>query len=181
MKRRNRVKELLFDKLFVADIKIALVLNCWSFYNRQEYMTVNAYFIDQNWKYHEVLLTFEHVSDSHIEQHLIMILNEIIEKHELSNRIFVITIDNAFNNIIMHQHLVQIISNQCDDIESNVQKLKAVSCLAHVIQLSLKELLNHIRINSINDEFKKSWDEKKNRFIFDDEKTSLSITLIKVS
>jgi hypothetical protein len=63
MLRYRKIQKKLLRDLFDDDIKISLFMNCWSFFNRQKYLIVIAYFIDTQWIYHEVLLAFEHISD----------------------------------------------------------------------------------------------------------------------
>ncbi len=164
------------------DTKILLSLNCWSSFNRQEYLDVNAYFIDDKWIYHEVLLTFEHVTKSHIDTRLAKIIQDIISQHKLQNRILVITNDNVDNNLTMHVKLLRLLRTRMfDDVELNVQNIKRVSCLAHVIQLTLRELLDRIRINSKNESFRTSWNDKQDKADMKKEKKEISYILIKIS
>ncbi len=113
-----------------------------------------------------MLLTFEHVSESHTRVRLACILHDILMQFHIKNRIYAITIDNANNNLTMHTELTRIIrfslfknveTNLLDSSmqESNMQEsnLQRVSCLAHVIQLTLFDLLRKIRIQSNNDDF----------------------------
>ncbi len=91
----------------------------------------------------------------HIETKLTKILQNIIARHKLKDRIYVITNDNAKNNLIMHEKLIRLLRTKLfDNVDTNVQNIKRVSCLAHVIQLALRELLNKIRINSMNENFR---------------------------
>ncbi len=91
---------------------------------------------------------------SHIETRLAKIMQDIIFRHKLQHRILATTNDNVDNNLTMHVELLRLLrSRMFDDVNFNVQDIKRVSCLAHVIQLALKELLDKIRISSKNDDF----------------------------
>jgi hypothetical protein len=57
----------------------------------------------------------------------------------------------------MHEELMLLLRTRLfDNIETNVRDIKRISCLAHVIQLALKELFDKIKINSKNENFKTS-------------------------
>ncbi len=155
IRRRDEILSLLLAKLF-KDNKISLFLNCWSSYNRQKYLAMNVYFIDEAFEIHEMLLAFEHVDESHTKMRLIFIFHDILKLHNIKNCICAIIIDNAKNNLTMHIELIRIMrsfffenveinlldsSTQTFNMQkSNVQKsamqksnVKKMFCLAHVI------------------------------------------------
>ena len=119
--------------------KISLALDCWTSPNKLAFMAITGYFIDKNWKYREVVLGFEHIQGSHTGETLAEILRGIVMKHSIANRILAITTDNASNNITLTRDIQQALSfgNFCT-------KRGHLPCLAHVIQLSLKELFRSI-------------------------------------
>ncbi len=182
MRRCEKIQSELLSALSNDDIKISLTLNCWFSFNRQEYLAVNAYFIDDNWNYHEVLLTFEHISESHTESRLAKIMQDIISRHKLQDRILATTSDNADNNNTMHEKLLRMLRTRTfDNVHFNVRDIERVSCLAHVIQLTLRKLLGKIRINSRNEDFQTSWNDKDNRAEMKREEKEVSYILVKVS
>jgi hypothetical protein len=185
------------------DNKIFLSLNCWSFYNKQNYLTINAYFIDEAFKLHEVLLIFKHVNEHHIEVRLACILIDILKQYHIKNRIYAIITDNAENNLTMHIKLIRFIrfslfeNVETNLLDSNVQELsvqesnmqesnmqksnmKKISCLVHVIQLTFFDLLRKIRIKLSNDDFQIRWDEKNDRRKMNAMKKKVSYTLTKI-
>jgi hypothetical protein len=84
-------------------------------------------------------------------------MQDIIFRHKLQHRILATTNDNVDNNLTMHVELLRLLrSRMFDDVNFNVQDIERVSCLAHVIQLALKELLDKIRISPKNDDFQTS-------------------------
>jgi hypothetical protein len=161
--------------------KVSLSMDCWSSFNRQGYLAVNAYFIDEKWCYHEVLLAFEYVPGSHTGTKLAEVVHDIIARHKLEGRIYAITNDNAGNNLTMHEELMLLLRTRLfDNIETNVRGIERVPCLAHVIQLALKELLGKIRINPKNEDFGTSWDDKQDRATMEKEEKGVPYTLAKV-
>jgi hypothetical protein len=171
--RAQKVQSILLKELF-DDVKIFMSMNYWSSFNRQKFLTINAYFIDQQWCYHEILLIFEHVTNFHIKTKLTKIMQKIIARHKLKDRIYVITNDNARNNLIMHKKLIRLLRIKLfDNVDTNVRDIKRIFCLAHVIQLALRELLDKIKINSTNENFRTNWDDTLDRATMKKKKRSI--------
>ncbi len=81
-------------------------------------------------------------------------MQNIIVRHKLQNRILAITNDNVENNNTMHVELFRMLCiKMFDDVNFNVQNIKRIFYLAHIIQLILRELLEKIRISSTNETF----------------------------
>ena len=111
-----------------------------------------------------MLLRFEHVKDSHIDLKLVEVINAILKKHDIENRVLVIIIDNAKNNKIFFVDFVNFLTNQMKNVFNNLQfsesddskhDMKHVSCLTHVLQLTIKALLSKIKMNFSNEELQK--------------------------
>ena len=115
-------------------------------------MAITGYFIDTNWRYREVLLGFEHLEGNHTGQSLVQTLDSILAKHNISDRVLAITTDNARNNATLTRELQQAL-----DSANFCAKQGHIPCLAHVIQLSLKELFGKIRIVPDNDDVTTVW------------------------
>jgi hypothetical protein len=175
MKRLEEIEKDLFKNLF-DKVKVSLTLNCWSVFNRQSYLFIIVFFIDKNWKYHEILIKFEYMKEKHTDETLTKIVKKILAKHNIQTRILTITIDNAFNNITFFLILIKnlsMITNCVNVISKNDEKeddaqedektrdIVHVFCFAHVLQLTLQIFLNFVRVNSINDELQKNWNDQK--------------------
>ncbi len=77
-------------------------------------------------------------------------MQNVVVRHELKERLYVVTNDNVFNNLIMYtklNHLLRI-NRIFVDVESNVRDVEQVSCLAHVIQLISQKFFKKIKIKS---------------------------------
>ncbi len=95
------------------------------------------------------------MTNFHIETKLTKIIQKIIARYKLKDRIYIITNDNARNNLIMHEKLIRLLRIKLfDNVDTNLRDIKKVSCFAYVIQLTLRELLDKIRINSTNENFR---------------------------
>lgn len=56
-------------------------------------MVITGHFIDQEWNYREVLLGFEHILGSLSET-----VFQILQEHDITDRVLSIITDNASNN-----------------------------------------------------------------------------------
>lgn len=111
-------------------------------------MAVTGYFIDQEWNYREALLGFEPLHGTHSGANLSDVLLGILHQYEIVDRVLTITTDNASNNNTLMGKIQE--STQSLELNNHVPIIR-VPCLAHVIQLSLKELLGHIKADPTND------------------------------
>jgi hypothetical protein len=190
MKRLKEIEAMLFEHLSHL-MKISLTLNCWSVSNRQSYLFVIAFFIDKNWNYHEIIIEFEYMKKKHIEENLFKMIENVLKKHKIIDRILTVIIDNASNNTTFFYCLMKNISNitKCVDIifenddedsENNEIDLLHVSCLTHVLQLTLQTFLDFVRVNSINDELQKNWYEQENINVIKRADKDLSMILTKI-
>ena len=84
-----------------------------------------------------------------------------------------IIIDNASNNGTLTRELQQALSSGNFKAQGG-----HISCFAHIIQLSLKELLGKIRIEATNEEVEKIW--KDDSLIQIDDADGIGKTLAKV-
>ena len=115
--------------------------------NRLAFMAITGYFIDVNWRYREVLLGFEHLQGTYMGESLASVLEGILTRHNISDRILAIMMDNASNNNTLTKYLQHALG-----LGSFYAKHGYLPCLAHVIQLLLKELFGNIQIIPNNEE-----------------------------
>jgi hypothetical protein len=165
------IEEHILDDL-PAGAKISLAIDCWSSPHRLAFMAINGYFIDKDWQYREVLLGFEPLTGTHSGVNLARVLETVLHKYDIAHRILAITTDNASNNRTLTRELQQALA---------AGNFKAqgghISCFAHIIQLSLKELLGRIRIEATN-EVEKTW--KDDSLIQIEDADGIGRTLAKV-
>ncbi len=87
------------------NIKINIALNNWTSSNNIVFMKVTNYFINKDWKYREMLLTFQSLSDVQTSETMIKIVVNILKKYKLKNRLLAIIINNASNNEKMRKKM----------------------------------------------------------------------------
>jgi hypothetical protein len=134
--------------------KLSVALDCWTSPFRQSFMAVTGYFLDQEWNYREILLGFEPLYGSHTGAYLSTILLDLLEKHGITNRVLTITTDNASNNGTLVGSLQEAVESL--ELPSHIPIIR-IPCIAHVIQLSLKELLGQMDANPRNDRDEMEW------------------------
>ena len=68
-------------------------------------MAITTYFIDKHWRYREILLGFEPLEGTHSGANLSIVLMELLQKHDIVDRVLVVTMDNALNNNTLMESL----------------------------------------------------------------------------
>jgi hypothetical protein len=134
--------------------KLSIALDCWTSPFQQAFMAISGYFLDQEWNYRELLLGFEPLEGSHTGRNLSLVLSEILQKNQISDRIVAITTDNASNNATMIASVQETFPGTT---------MIQIPCIAHVIQLSLKQLLGHMKADPQNEVIEVVWSEERAR------------------
>jgi len=134
--------------------KISLALDRWTSPFQQAFMAVTGYLIDQEWSYREALRGFEPLHGTHSGANLSDVLLGILHQYGIVDRVLTITTDNASNNNTLMEKIQEPI--QILRVSNHLPTIR-VPCLAPVIQLSLKELLGHIKADPKNDVVFKEW------------------------
>jgi hypothetical protein len=82
------------------------------------------------------------------------VLFEVLKEHGISNRVLSVTTNNTSNN----KTLITSIKDIIEPLQSQRDiTIIRVPCIAHVIQLSLKDLLGNIKTVPSNDIAKQVW------------------------
>ncbi|KAJ5117352.1 hypothetical protein N7448_010984 [Penicillium atrosanguineum] len=144
------------DRLPVGS-QISIALDCWTSPFSQAFMAITGYFLDQDWEYREVLLGFEPLHGSHTGSNLSTTVIEILQKHSIADRVLSVTTNNATNNNTMMSSIQDEIRTQGIG-NANVFR---VPCLAHVIQLSLNQLLGKMKAAPVNNEAEVDWSDER--------------------
>jgi hypothetical protein len=156
--------------------KLSIVLDCWTSPFRQAFMAVTGYFINEDWNYREILLGFEPLHGTHTGVNLSSVLLNLLQKHGIEDQVLTVTTDNASNN----STLVESIQDSLQSLKlPNQTPIIRIPCMAHVIQLSLKELLGRMETNPRNEREEIEWTEEENRA--QQENQEIIYTLNKVS
>ncbi|KAG0155226.1 hypothetical protein PDIDSM_800 [Penicillium digitatum] len=126
-----------------------------------------------NWDYCEILLGFEPLHGSHTGENLSKTVTQILTEHGISDRVLSVTTDNATNN----NTLMQSVQDHLQSQHSSDLSIFRVPCIAHVIQLSLNELLGKLKAVPSNKEIELEWSEEKTHSFQNKRNTSGSIQI----
>jgi hypothetical protein len=137
--------------------RISIALDCWTSPFRQAFIAITGYFIDQEWEYREVLLGFEPIYGSHTGANLSETVFRILQEHSIADRVLSITTDNATNNNTMMTSVQETLQSLGLTQTSTFR----IPCIAHVIQLSLNELLGKMKAKPVNSEAESEWPDER--------------------
>jgi hypothetical protein len=136
--------------------KLSVALDCWTSPFQQAFMAITGYFLDIDWNYREILLGFEPLYGTHSGINLSSVLFELFQKHQITNRVLAITTDNASNNNTLMSSIQESI--QSLELDHDTTMIR-IPCIAHVIQLSLNQLLGQMKANPKNETIEMEWTE----------------------
>jgi hypothetical protein len=136
--------------------RLSLALDCWTSPFRQAFMAITGYFLDQEWDYREVLLGFEHLHGSHTGGNLSETVLQILQQHGIADRVLSITTDNASNNNTM----MTSVQDTVQSLGLSNTSIFRIPCIAHVIQLSLNQLLGKMKAKPANGEAESEWSDE---------------------
>jgi hypothetical protein len=109
--------------------------------------------------YREILLGFEPIHGTHSGANLSTVVLEKLEQHNITNRVITITTDNASNNTTLMETIQETVQSLQSRNSLEQTEIIQIPCIAHVIQLSLKELLGQIKANPKNETTERVWSE----------------------
>jgi len=107
------------------------------------------FYYTEFWEYRKVLLNFEQIEDKHTDSNLSSITEWILQELDIQDRVMTIIMNNVSNNDVMMTTL--------DETLQTFSATSHLSCLAHVIQLTVKQLLKSLMLSSENENEKKYW------------------------
>jgi hypothetical protein len=141
-----------------SSAKLSLALDCWTSPFKQSFMAITGYFIDKDWEYREVLLGFEHLHGAHSGANLSKVVLDLLQEHQITDRVLSVTTDNASNN----KTLIESVHEAIEGLQSSSDvAIIRVPCIAHVIQLSLKSLLGKMKAIPKNDTVEQTWSDDR--------------------
>ncbi|KAJ5666156.1 HAT dimerization [Penicillium maclennaniae] len=145
----ERKFELVQEKLLhdlPLDGRASLTLDAWTSPNHLAFLGIIGSFVTSKWKRKEVLLAFTPLSGTHHGASLADHVFRVLETFQIESRLLAITADNASNNKTLCSSLSSSLQAQKGIFWSAEQK--NLPCLAHVIQLVAKEVVNSLRIEA---------------------------------
>ncbi|EXX59676.1 hypothetical protein RirG_186940 [Rhizophagus irregularis DAOM 197198w] len=130
--------------------KLSFTLDCWTSTNNIAFLGITCHFVDVDWCLKETLVDFIHLSGSHSGENLAKeFLKSIDEDFNILTKIMTITADNAANNNTFLRKLEYV----CRQKEVKFDhKKNNIRCLAHIINLTVQEILKNIKAGDAQEE-----------------------------
>ena len=114
--------------------KISLAANTWTSLNKLAFLAIVAYWISASLQMEEVLIEFEEIRGSHTGANMAGIINDILARYGIQDRIPGFTTDSASNN----RMLTEVLNNGWSLLWVEWCQLENhITCMAHVVQLIL--------------------------------------------
>jgi len=149
LKNQATVVQVNILKNLSTNSKIFISLNKWTSSNRLSFLVIMKFYYIEFWEYYKVLLSFEQIEDKHTDSNLSSITEWILQELNIQDRVMTIIINNVSNNDVMMMTL--------DETLQTFSATSHLTCLAHVIQLTVKQLLKSLMLSSKNENKKKYW------------------------
>jgi hypothetical protein len=105
-KRANQMKDDIFQN-FEVETKIFIALNVKISFNHLTFFDVIVYFVDCEFRFRKILITFKSLSEQHTKKKLTETIMNILQNYKFTRRLMTITVDNAFNNVTLRKHLFE--------------------------------------------------------------------------
>ena len=131
-----------------AGVKVSIAADAWTSPNKLAFLAVLGYYVTDDWELKEVLLGFEQIKGAHTGMNLAMIIEEVLNRYQIADRLLGFTSDNASNNTTLSKALTSAL--ECLSIHWDCESYH-IPCMAHVIQLILGAFMKELRIK-IKDE-----------------------------
>jgi hypothetical protein len=155
-KRANQIKNDLFQNLEI-EIKIFIALNVWISFNHLVFMNVIAYFVDCEFRFREVLITFKFLFEQHTNEKLTKAIMNILQVYKLIRKLMTIIADNVSNNATLRKHLFEKLTKMNVNWNSEID---IINCMIHVLQFFVIAFLIALRMQVFNDDVNMKFDEK---------------------
>ena len=135
-------KEKIINILANNTSRFSFTTDIWTSPTTIPYMTVTVHFIDNNFKLCTYILDFIVFKDQHSGYEISNLFSNVISDFNLQGRTMGITTDNASNNDVFIQELLD--KNYLLSPESHIR------CFAHVLNLVAQEITSEIRTSIDN-------------------------------
>ncbi|CAB5351658.1 unnamed protein product [Rhizophagus irregularis] len=129
--------------------KISFALDAWTSPNVIGFLGITGHYIDADWNIKDILVDFVNLSGSHSGENMANMFVTCLKEKKILTKILAIAADNAANNNTFLKSLEQT----C--VENHIafhHKENHVRCIAHIMNLTVQEILKHIRAGEAQDE-----------------------------
>lgn len=122
--------------------KLSMTTDIWTAYNQQAFLGITIHWINKEWQIRSMLLDIIPLHDPHTGDLIAETITNTIREFEIGKRLLGVTTDNGSNMISMMNKL----KTNCSQ-EFNNDEVTHHRCIAHVLNLAVKDGLEYISDN----------------------------------
>jgi len=125
--------------------KISLAADTWTSPNKLVFLAIMPYWISDSWLMEEVLIGFEEIRGSHTGANRADIINDVLARYGIQDRILSFTTDSDSNNRTLTEALNNawsLLSVEWCQLENHIP------CMAQGVQLILRTFMSSIKVKS---------------------------------
>jgi hypothetical protein len=152
----NQIKDDFFQNLEI-EIKIFIALNVWISFNHFVFMSVTTYFVNCEFRFREMFITFKLLFEQHTNEKLTEAIMNILQVYKFTRRLMTIIADNASNNATLRKHLFEKLMKMNINWDSEID---IINCMIHFLQLFVIAFLIALRMQIFNNDVNIKFDEK---------------------
>jgi hypothetical protein len=130
---------------------IALSLDVWTSKNQLPIFGIIGHWLTEDFKYKERILDFTELHGVHSGENLAAAVEALLVELHLESKLIAITGDNASNNEAMAHELHESLKKRLSSPPLFQGLESYVRCLAHILNLIVKDILRALKSGSIED------------------------------
>lgn len=142
-KMQNNLKNILNKNIS----KFAFTIDAWSAKTRKSFYGITIHYVDENWVLQSCILDFVPSDGKHAGLDIAKIFLNVLEFYNITNKVAGITVDNVSANSTFIQELGNMLLDKSILFDPENQHFR---CLAHVINLSVQDILSLMEIENDN-------------------------------
>ncbi|CAB5357933.1 unnamed protein product [Rhizophagus irregularis] len=130
--------------------KISFALDIWTSPNVIGFLGITGHYIDADWNIKDILVDFVNLSGSHLGENMANMFVTCLKEKKILTKILAIAADN---NVANNNTFLKSLEQTC--VENHIafhHKENHVRCIAHIMNLTVQEILKHIRVGEAQDE-----------------------------